>query len=279
MENYFELHTQNIALFCKTTHFIMKIRKKFVVIFQSDVSTNDSKYVDVLKQEGIHAENISPISFNFINQEKLQGCLNDADEYSGIIFTSTKAVSAVASVFTSKSVTLENWRQKENFSVGKATTMLALSAMNLETYGSESGNSENLCQFIVEKCQQYEKPFLYPCSNIRKDTIPIILSKHNIKIEEVICYETIPNDQFKQIWERLISKEGLPEILVFFSPSGVQNCSKIVINSYQSAVQPKFIALGPSTEKAFNVMNIMSCKVAEKPNPESVLSTVKSLLD
>lgn len=252
--------------------------KKFVVLFQGDASENDNKYVNMLSESGIYVKNIPTLSFNFVNAEKLKNCLENADDYGGIIFTSSRAVNAVAFSLTSNSC-LEKWKDKFIFSVGQATSEMAQSLLNLETCGSDSGNSENLCEIILQKCEKYNKPLLFPCSNIRKNTIPDTLSKHSIHLKEIVCYETVPNTQFKDVWTSLVEKENLPSILVFFSPSGVKYCSEIVMDSYDDAVKPNFVAIGSSTEKALLDVNVRSCKVAEKPNPEAVLSAVKDLLN
>lgn len=257
----------------------LKLETKFVVLFQGDSAVKENKYTKLLEKENIKARIIPPLSFNFINEEKLLECLCNHDSYSGIIFTSTRTVTAVSlSLLKLNETYVEQWKKKTNFSVGKATGDHAISVLNLDTHGTDSGNSENLCELIIKMYSHVEKPLLFPCSSIRKDTIPTVLSEKNIPLEEVVCYETIPNEHLENFWQRLISEEGLPNILVFFSPSGVQSCVDIVKGSYKKLNLPKFIAIGPSTQEALSEAGIL-CKVAERPSPESVMNVIKDMVD
>lgn len=257
----------------------LKLERKFVVLFQGDSTVKENKYTKLLEKESVKARIIPPLSFSFINEEKLLECLCNYDSYSGMIFTSTRAVTAVSlSLLKLNEIYVDQWKRKTNFSVGKATGDHAISVLNFDTHGADSGNSENLCELIIEMCSHIEKPLLFPCSCIRKDTIPTMLSEKNIPVEEVVCYETVPNAHFENVWQNLISEEGLPDILVFFSPSGVQSCINIIKNSYKKLILPKFIAIGPSTEKALSETGVL-CKVAEKPSPESVMNIVKDMID
>lgn len=258
----------------------LESKKKLVVLFRGDSSDTyeNNKYLNLIAAEGIRVKSVSTLVINYISRDKLKRFLQDADSFSGIIFTSKHAVTAVSTISMFDNSILEKWRNKINFSVGKATADFALSLLKLDTRGSESGNSENLCQFIIENCGKFDKPFLFPCSSIRKDTIPHTLSKNGFAVEEIISYETGPCMYFETEWKMMISKEGLPQIVVFFSPSGVQSCLETIKNFYPEGELPKFVALGKSTESALLDKEI-PCTVAEKPSPESVLKAVKNLLD
>ena len=37
------------------------------------------------------------------------------------------------------------------------------------------------------------KPFLFPCGNLRKETLPQKLHEANIALHSLICYETLPH--------------------------------------------------------------------------------------
>lgn len=68
----------------------------------------------------------------------------------------------------------------------------------------------------------YDKPFLFPCGNLKKETLQVRLKEHNIIVDALMVYETKQNrnfiTNFKQITEDFTK---LPEYIVFFSPSGV----------------------------------------------------------
>ncbi len=67
------------------------------------------------------------------------------------------------------------------------------------------------------------RPLLFPCSRIRKDTLPAKLSAAGVPLEEVICYDTVPHPHFEENMESFLSNVSPGEKVgvVFFSPSGV----------------------------------------------------------
>ncbi|XP_035206739.1 uroporphyrinogen-III synthase-like isoform X4 [Stegodyphus dumicola] len=181
----------------------------YVVLFKTEAGgTSRDDYVEILQKSGIVAKVISPLTFAFINEEKLGISLKNPKDFSGIIFTSKRAVEAVSGVLKKcdKSI-ISEWKYKTNFAVGESTSDLA--------------------HYVP-----LEKPLLFPCSNKRQDTIPEILPSCGVHVEEVICYETVSNPNMRDLWENLLSDKGLPELLVFFSPSGVEFSYKMIKSSY-----------------------------------------------
>ncbi|KFM77215.1 Uroporphyrinogen-III synthase, partial [Stegodyphus mimosarum] len=239
----------------------------YVVLFKTEAggSARDG-YVDLLQKSGIVAKVISPLTFAFINEEKLGISLKNAKDYSGIIFTSKRAVEAASEVLKKcdKSV-ISEWKNKTNFAVGESTSDLARTLLNLSTEGKDCGSSEKLCSLIKSNYESLEKPLLFPCSNKRQDTISEILPSCGVHVEELICYETVSNPNMKDLWENLLSDQGLPELLVFFSPSSVQFSYKMIKSSYASDFkQLKCISVGPTTEKALSDLNMNVLKTAER---------------
>ncbi|MFT7248846.1 MAG: uroporphyrinogen-III synthase [Psychromonas sp.] len=86
-----------------------------------------------------------------------------------------------------------------------------------------------------------KEKFLFPCSNIRNNSVPNIMSKHDIPLTEAIIYETGPanltdlNDVFY-------------DVICFFSPSGVQ----ALVQNFEGWEQKgtRLAAFGPTTAKA-----------------------------
>ena len=58
-------------------------------------------------------------------------------------------------------------------------------------------NPQFLLQFLIYiapvdvKKTPIDKPFLFPCGNMKRDTLPANLSENNIPLEAIECYETI----------------------------------------------------------------------------------------
>ncbi|XP_042908141.1 uroporphyrinogen-III synthase isoform X2 [Parasteatoda tepidariorum] len=225
-----------------------------IAIFKAESETEKiDPYIEILRKKGHKATLIPTLAFSFINSEILQEHLSQPDIFEGIIFTSPRTVEAVnKSISGSSDNLLPKWRSKKNFCVGESTANLA--------------NPDGCC-----------KSFLFPCSNKRRETVPTFLQENGFKIIEVVSYETICNPSLKSHWEKLVIEQGLPNILVFFSPSGVQYCHKLIKESYFGTSLPKIIAIGPSTEKALIEASLTPYKIAVKPTPNAVYEIIESL--
>lgn len=65
-------------------------------------------------------------------------------------------------------------------------------------------------------------------------------------------------------------------VMVFFSPSGVEFSSEVVKHLSDHS-KLKFVALGPSSEKALRRLNLEVNGVCQKPNPYSLLQVIKAI--
>ncbi|KAF8790428.1 uroporphyrinogen-III synthase-like [Argiope bruennichi] len=253
---------------------------KTVLLLKAADDSSSDPYFEKLHEAGISSTVIPTLEFIFVNDEILKNSLLCPENFSGIIFTSPRTVQAVHRIFDTTGFDISKWQKKMNYAVGEATSKLAASLLQLDLLGEEAGSSEELCKVISSSvdCDKFVEPFLFPCSQKSNDTILKILTESGLQVKKVICYKTESNSHMKENLERLIAEKGIPDIIVFFSPSGVEFSSKIINESLWKTKQPQCIAIGPTTEQAIKKANMNLCKVAKKPNPDSVLEAVKSLL-
>ena len=86
-----------------------------------------------------------------------------------------------------------------------------------------------------------KEKFVLPCSNILRDSIPQTLDKIDIDYSKVVLYKTVASD--------LSDLEDVSyDILVFFSPTGIESLFKNFPNFKQN--NTKIAAFGPTTAKA-----------------------------
>lgn len=72
-------------------------------------------------------------------------------------------------------------------------------------------------------------PFLFPCGNIKRDVLKTELLKQNINLEEITVYETKPNPKIEEeLGDVTDNWRKIPEIFVYFSPSGVQSTKEVL---------------------------------------------------
>ena len=223
---------------------------------------------------------LNPIAFEF-NVQELSSYVRKPDDYGGIIFTSPRSVEAL-----SKVVLNEVWKSKTAFCVGQATTAKAKQLLDNKFAnflgGKETGNSEKLAKFILENdtCLK-QKKLLFPSGNLTDSFLKDKLKTENIIVDQVTVYITKANPQIEKMLLQLdFSSEKC--VFVFFSPSGIKAVSAHFKSFRQkmseNEVKSVFIAIGPTTSKAFNEeMGFPVDSVCECPNPDSLTKVLEDL--
>ncbi|MDO4881289.1 MAG: uroporphyrinogen-III synthase [Capnocytophaga sp.] len=162
------------------------------------------------------------------------------------IFTSKNAVEIVE-----KNNFYKNLVNKKAICVGEKTKQF-LEKNNWQVIDYEH-YAYNLGQKIIEKYHSFT--FTFFCGELRRDTLPNLLTKNNIKYKEINLYKTI-----------FIPKkmEYSFDAILFFSPSGVQ--SFLEQNIFNNE---KIFCIGSTTAQTLPADT--PCVIAEKPTTESII--------
>lgn len=245
-----------------------------VILFKSEADGPD-KFLKVLENTEFDGRSISCLSFQFKNLAQLEDQLKSSSNHDGIILTSPRAVKGVYEVKKSNPKILEGWKSKQNFSVGEATSLLALELLELETSGRETGNAQKLSELIIEifkdkTCQG----FLCPSGNLRLGILEKNLNEASITIDYVEVYETIEHPELAASIEKL--KNEKINFIVFFSPSGVDFALPHLMQHGIDLEKLKIIAIGPSTKKCLVDHELKCFAECDKPNPESLLAALRT---
>ncbi|KAH9520344.1 hypothetical protein Btru_060572 [Bulinus truncatus] len=248
--------------------------KRKIFLFKSPKENEVDKYTEILERSGMSCVLLPVLSFCFVNQTFLKNCLSNIQSFSAIVFTSVRAVEAVVNIMQE----LEDvhiFSQIKSYVVGKATAEAARKA-NFSPIGEQSGNAEVLAEFILQEVKPGEqKPLLYPCSNIHRDTLIDAFTAQGITFTEVIAYETCPNKDLKNVVMTALHEMGVPDYTVFFSPSGFQYVHSLIDGNEFPLDKTKIIALGPATYKFICDLGFTPYGMAEKPDPESLLKLLQ----
>jgi uroporphyrinogen-III synthase len=115
-----------------------------------------------------------------------------------------------------------------------------------------------------------KEKFLFPCSNIRNNSIPDIMEKNKIELTEAIIYETVPSDLSDLT-------EVFYDIICFFSPSGIHS----LVNNFPDWVQnhTRLAAFGPTTAQAIKDAGFILDIVAPLPNAPSMTGALELYMD
>nr|XP_033796638.1 uroporphyrinogen-III synthase isoform X3 [Geotrypetes seraphini] len=225
-----------------------------------DGDAESDPYVKELGLHGLEATLIPVLSFEFVSLTSLFEKLSSPDIYGGLIFTSPRAVEAVKlsldnhkckEVWTNS--LREKWNSKSIYVVGKATASL----------GETSGSA----------------PLLFPCGALKREVLPNILKEKNISMESLTVYQTAQHPSIQKSLTNYFSQVGVPESVVFFSPSGVKFCLEHIQKLSGNLInQVKFAAIGPTTADAMILEGITVGCTARNPSPQDLAIGLKETL-
>ena len=191
--------------------------------------------------------------------------------------TSPRAATAISLSREKYPFTIDHLLKKPTFCVGHATASIAKNQVGLHNIlGTDSGNSKNLAHFIADTLNDnFMKPLLLPCSDIAQNTISQILAEKGWSVEKLVVYKTKANNNLKDALEKALLKE--PNVLVFYSPSVIENMVISLNNDPSNFRKFENIAIGPVTEQALLSFGINVNGTLEKPEPQALLQVIQSL--
>ena len=219
---------------------------------------------------------IPVLAFQHNNLDKITEFIANVNQYSGLIFTSRRAI-----VSLKKATSLEDidtvGRTLDVYVVGRATADCAKQLRLTSSKGKETGNAKELSDLIINEKSDTIKPLMFLCGNLARETIPKRLTEKGIPNESISCYRTIPDKQFEHNLKNYLDEFGPPDIIVFFSPSGVEfhehtlkrMCPGLLGKDIKTA------CIGSYTSEAVVKLGFEVAGVAEKPTPEALFDVVK----
>jgi uroporphyrinogen-III synthase len=121
-------------------------------------------------------------------------------------------------------------------------------------------NLEN--DFLTLILSHKTEKYLFPCSDIRKPTIPDFFKKHKLIFEEATFYKTVSADLSDL-------EEVFYDVIVFFSPADIKSLFDNFPNFKQNAT--RLAAFGESTQRAIIETDLI-CNIPAptKDNPSIV---------
>lgn len=242
------------------------------------LTESNLKYEDVLVSAGYNINCVSPLQFKYVNSASLLDALNRPNDHSGIIFTSPRAVEATHQQYSKLMVGVHSsWLDKKMFSVGETTANIIKEKLKFNAMGAHTGNSQQLAAFIIDEIPAFDKPLLFPCGNLKKEDLPLLLAKQDRDFRAITCYETSCDPSLESNLKSVVENFGVANIVVFFSPSGVEYTIPILTDLGLNMSDMKFIALGPSTTAALVAANVPVAGVCASPSPEKLLHVLKAL--
>ncbi|XP_052771369.1 uroporphyrinogen-III synthase-like [Mya arenaria] len=254
-----------------------------VLLFRAPKDGDEDPFEKALKEASYSPFSISVLEFHFQNIDKLVTSLLDGQKFLAIVLTSQRSVEAVSLALQSMEDE-ECPKEKKRklcldlpcFVVGESTAKEARK-LGFEPDGDKSGNAEKLSDLIINKIQERDKPFLYPCGSLKRDTLPTKLRNAGFTLSEVTVYETVKSRCIRESVEQLVHTQKVAlDYIVYFSPSGVQYTLDLLQDDTLPLKHSKIIAIGPSTQSELTKLEIQVHGTALNPNPAGVLAAMST---
>ena len=251
---------------------------KSVWLLKASEDSNDN-YVKSINTAGFSTSIIPVLSFKFINKDVIKDTLKVPDQHSGIVFTSPRAVQAIAEVFQLLSTEFhEEWNKKKIFVIGEATSSAVKQLLSFKhIIGENSFTAKNLAPIIIKETVEFDKPLFIPCGNQKREELPRLLAEEHRDFRSLMCYETHPHPELSNTIKTLNSVGNKPNFIIFFSPSGVKYTLPVFKTLDINLENVQVIAIGPTTNSTLVENEINVSGVCPSPSPDGVVHVLKGL--
>ena len=237
-----------------------------ILVTQPKPANDVSPYFSIAEKYGIKVDfrefiDVQPVSYKDFRREKI-----NILEYTAVIFTSRNAVDHFFRIC--QEAKLEMPAEMKYFCISEQTANYLQKYIVLRKRKLFVGERTAADLFDVIKKHKGEK-FLYPCSDIRKDDLPVFMRANNLKFSEAVIYRTVASDLSDL-------SDVKYDCIAFFSPSGI---SSLFIN-FPDFVQDgtRIAAFGPTTAKAVIDAGLILDIEAPHPNAPSMTGAIEAYI-
>ena len=237
-----------------------------ILVTQPKPANDVSPYFAIAEKYGIQVDfrefiEVQPVPYKEFRREKL-----NILEYTAVIFTSRNAVDHFFRIC--QEAKLEMPAEMKYFCISEQTANYLQKYIVLRKRKLFVGERTAADLFDVIKKHKGEK-FLYPCSDIRKDDLPVFMRANSLKFSEAVIYRTVASDLSDL-------SDVKYDCIAFFSPSGI---SSLFIN-FPNFVQEgtRIAAFGPTTAKAVTDAGLIPDIEAPHPNAPSMTGAIEAYI-
>lgn len=215
----------------------MKIKK--VLVSQPKPTTEKSPYFDIAEKYGVKIDFRPFIKVESLSAKEFRQQKVSILDHTAVVFTSRHAIDHFFSLCTELRVTIP-----ETMKYFCTSETIALYIQKYVQYRKRkvffgaTGKFADLLPLIVK--HNTEK-YLIPMSDVHNDEIKDLLDKNHIQHTEAVMYRTVSNDFTP-------GEEFNYDMLIFFSPAGIQSLMKNFPNFEQKDIA--IGSFGPTTANA-----------------------------
>lgn len=216
---------------------------KKILISQPEPSSEKSPYFDIAKDFGVElvfrpfikVEGLSPKEFR---QQKISLL-----DFTAVVFTSRHAIDNYFNLAKEMRITIP-----EDMKYFCVTETIALYIQKYVQYRKRKvffGNTGKIADLLPCMVKHKSEKYLIPLSDVHNDDVKIMLDAKKLNHTECVMYRTVSNDFTAEE-----VKDFDYDMLVFFSPSGIDSLMKNFPDFATSHKDVAIATFGPATAKA-----------------------------
>ncbi|MFN8437683.1 MAG: uroporphyrinogen-III synthase [Cytophagales bacterium] len=243
---------------------LQKVSK--ILVSQPKPADEKSPYFTLEKEYNVKIDfkqfiKIEPLAYKEFRKQKV-----DILSHTAVIFTSRNAVDNFFKICQEGKIELP--ADYKYFCVNEQTANYLQKYITVRKRKVFVGTKTSAELIEIIKKHKTEK-FLYPCSSIRKDDIPLFLSANSFEFTEAVIYQTVSENL-----EGINMQEY--DLIAFFSPSGVTSLKSNFPDFQQKHI--RFAAFGPTTAKSIIESGFKLDIEAPMPNAPSMTGALEQYI-
>jgi uroporphyrinogen-III synthase len=239
---------------------------KTILVSQPEPESNKNPYVALAEKYKLKIDFRPFIHVEGVDKNEFRNQRIDLKDHSAVILTSKTAVDHYFRV--AEECRFEVPTSMKYFCISEAV------AYYLQKYVAyrkrKIFHGRQTIDDLIDSIKKHKKEkFLLPCSDILRESIPDTLNENNIEFNRVVLYRTVASD--------LSDLESVSyDILVFFSPSGIESLLKNFPDFKQN--NTRIAAFGPTTAKAIVDNNLRLDIHAPQPQTPSMSMAIEQYI-
>lgn len=239
---------------------------KKILVSQPYPNDEKSPYFQLINKYGLQIDfkpfiQVQPLSYKDFRKQKI-----DILSHTAVIFTSRNAVDTFFKICEEGKIELP--ADFKYFCISEQTANYLQKYIVVRKRKLFTGTKTSVELIELIKKHKTEN-FIYPCSNVRKDDIPLFLAENGFRFSEAVIYETVASDMSS-------IKVQEYDLLAFFSPSGVNSLKSNFPEFVQGNI--RIAAFGPTTAKAVNDAGLILDLQAPLPNAPSMTGALEQYI-
>lgn len=214
---------------------------KRILVSQPKPTSKKSPYFDIAERFGVELVFRPFIKVERLTAKEFRKQRVDLSQYTAIVFTSRHAIDHFFSLAKELRYSIP-----EDLKYFCVTETIALYIQKYVQYRKRKvffGNTGKVADLIPTMVKHKVEKYLIPMSDVHNDDIKDLMDAKKLHHKECVMYRTVSNDFTPEEVEHFNY-----DMLIFFSPSGVQSLAKNFPNFSQDKVA--IATFGPATAKA-----------------------------